>query len=60
VHAALMSGVRNRIEAFIDWGWDYFSKTRGPQLLDQRSNAAQIDWGEPDDAEVSESLATHA
>ncbi len=27
VHAALMSGVRNRIEAFIDWGWDYFSKT---------------------------------
>jgi NADH dehydrogenase len=57
VHAALMSGVRNRIEAFIDWGWDYFSKTRGPQLLDQRSNAAQIDWGEPDDAEVSASLA---
>jgi NADH dehydrogenase len=52
-----MSGVRNRIEAFIDWGWDYFSKTRGPQLLDQRSNAAQIDWGEPDDAEVSASLA---
>jgi NADH dehydrogenase len=59
VHAALMSGVRNRIEAFIDWGWDYFSKTRGPQLLDQRSDAAHIDWDEPDDAEVSESLATH-
>ena len=36
VHAALMSGVRNRIEAFVDWGWDYFSKTRGPQVLDQR------------------------
>jgi NADH dehydrogenase len=58
VHAALMSGVRNRIEAFIDWGWDYFSTTRGPQLLDQRSNAAHIDWGEPDDAEVTASLAT--
>ncbi len=57
VHAALMSGVRNRIEAFIDWGWDYFSKTRGPQLLDQRSSAAQIDWDEPDDAEVTASLA---
>ena len=27
VHAALMSGVRNRVEAFINWGWDYFSKT---------------------------------
>jgi NADH dehydrogenase len=57
VHAALMSGVRNRIEAFVDWGWDYFSKTRGPQVLDQRSGAAVIDWGEPDDAEVTESLA---
>ena len=30
VHAALMAGVRNRVEAFIDWGWDYFSKTGGP------------------------------
>jgi NADH dehydrogenase len=57
VHAALMSGVRNRVEAFIDWGWDYFSKTRGPQMLDQRSGAAHIDWGEPDDAEVRESLS---
>jgi NADH dehydrogenase len=49
VHAALMSGVRNRVEAFIDWGWDYFSKTRGPQLLDQRSDAARIDWGDAGD-----------
>ena len=49
VHAALMSGVRNRVEAFNDWGWDYFSKSRGPQVLDQRSSAARIDWGEPDD-----------
>ena len=58
VHAALMSGVRNRIEAFIDWGWDYFSKTRGPQVLDQRSSAAHIDWDETDnDAEVTASLA---
>ena len=60
VHAALMSGVRNRCEAFIDWGWDYFSKTRGPQLLDQRSGAAHIDWGEPEDTEVKDSLATPA
>jgi NADH dehydrogenase len=57
VHAALMSGVRNRVEAFIDWGWDYFSKTRGPQVLDQRSAAAHIDWGEPD-ADVAASLTT--
>ncbi len=57
VHAALMSGVRNRIEAFVDWGWDYFSKTGGPQVLDRRSAAAHIDWAEPNDAEVEASLA---
>ena len=60
VHAALMSGARNRVEAFIDWGWDYFTKTRGPQVLDQRSGAAVIDWGEPDDDDVTESLAAPA
>jgi NADH:quinone reductase (non-electrogenic) len=43
VHAILMTGVRNRIETFIDWGWDYFSRSRGPQVLD-RSTAAAIDW----------------
>jgi NADH dehydrogenase len=57
VHALLMSGVRNRIEAFIDWGWDYFSKTRGPQVLDQRSGAAHIDWDEGEDVDVEASLA---
>jgi NADH:ubiquinone reductase (H+-translocating) len=45
VHALLMTGVRNRVDAFVSWGWDYFSKTRGPQVLD-RSEAARIDWGE--------------
>ena len=47
VHAMLMTGVRNRIDAFVTWGWDYFSKTRGPQVLD-RSEAAHIDWGQDD------------
>ena len=45
VHAALMTGVRNRIDAFVNWGWDYFSHARGPQVLD-RSDAARIDWDE--------------
>ena len=45
VHASLMTGVRNRIDAFIAWGWDYFTKSRGPQVLD-RSDAARIDWGD--------------
>src|SRR4029453_9586507 len=45
VHALLMSGVRERIEAFIDWAGDYFSKNRPVQVLD-RSNENRIDWDE--------------
>ena len=45
VHALLMSGVRERIEAFIDWGWNYFGKCRPMQVLD-RSDEGRIDWGE--------------
>jgi NADH dehydrogenase len=45
VHAALMTGVRNRVDAFVSWGWDYFTKERGPQVLD-RTDAARIDWEE--------------
>jgi NADH:ubiquinone reductase (H+-translocating) len=45
VHAALMTGVRNRVDAFINWGWDYFTESRGPQVLD-RTAAARIDWDE--------------
>jgi NADH dehydrogenase len=45
VHAALMTGVRNRVDAFVSWGSDYFTSSRGPQVLD-RSDAARIDWGE--------------
>ena len=45
VHAMLMSGVRNRVDAFITWGWDYFTKARGPQVLVE-PDAARIDWGE--------------
>jgi NADH dehydrogenase len=45
VHAALMTGVRNRAETFLDWGFDYFSRTRGPQVLD-RSETAVIEWAD--------------
>ena len=44
VHSLLMTGTRNRIDAFIAWGWDNFSSSHGPQVLD-RSEAARIDWG---------------
>jgi NADH dehydrogenase len=50
VHALLMSGVRERIEAFIDWSWNYFGKCRPIQVLD-RSDASRIDWHEGSEGE---------
>ena len=47
VHAWLMSGVRQRVDAFISWAWDYHGKSRAPQVL-ERSDAAHIDWGDDD------------
>ena len=44
VHATLMTGVRPRIDAFVDWAWDYFSGSRASQPLD-RSDDPRIDWG---------------
>jgi NADH:ubiquinone reductase (H+-translocating) len=43
VHAMLMSGVRERIEAFIKWAWNYFGRSRAVQVLD-RSDEGRIDW----------------
>jgi NADH:ubiquinone reductase (H+-translocating) len=43
VHASLMTGTRAKIEAFVDWAWDGFSKTGGPHVLD-RGDAAEINW----------------
>lgn len=45
VHALLMTTVRQRCVAFIDWTWVYFGKRRELQVLD-RSDAAKIDWRE--------------
>jgi NADH dehydrogenase len=50
VHASLMTGTRSKIEAFVDWAWDGFTKTGGPHVLD-RGDAATIDWD--DDPAVS-------
>ena len=49
VHLALLSGLRVKLETFIDWVGDYCSGGRGAQLLD-RSDAARINW-QDDDAE---------
>jgi len=47
-----MSGVRQRIDAFVSWGWDYFSKGRSPAVLD-RPDAARIDWGDDEDDDAA-------
>jgi NADH:ubiquinone reductase (H+-translocating) len=52
VHALLMSGVRVRIEAFIDWAWNYFSRSLPIQVLD-RSDERRIDWDQGGESESS-------
>ena len=47
VHIALLTGLQVKIETFVDWVGDYFSKGRGPQLID-RSDAARINWHDDD------------
>jgi len=44
-----MSGVRTRADAFVSWGWDYFSTNRAPAIVD--GDKGRIDWGDPDEPE---------
>ena len=37
VHAALLSTIRAKVEAFVEWAWDYFGKVKGDQVLDRFS-----------------------
>jgi NADH:ubiquinone reductase (H+-translocating) len=46
VHAYLMSGVRKRADAFLDWAWDEFNKR---PVLDT-SDDARLHWEEEPDA----------
>jgi hypothetical protein len=41
VHIALLSGLRVKVHAFVDWVWNYFSQGGGPMLRD-RSDATRI------------------
>jgi NADH:ubiquinone reductase (H+-translocating) len=53
VHAALMTGTRSKVEAFVEWAGDGFSKTGGAHILD-RGDAAEIDWDDDDPIPVSD------
>lgn len=51
VHAWLMSGVRQRVDAFVSWAWDFLGSSRGDAVID--TDRARIDWGEDDPTEGS-------
>ncbi len=51
VHAWLMSGVRQRIDAFVSWGWDFLGSSRSTSIIDD-PDAAQIDWGDDADEDA--------
>jgi NADH dehydrogenase len=49
VHAWLMSGVRQRIDAFVSWGWDFLGSSRASSIIDD--NTPRIDWGDTTEEE---------
>ncbi len=49
VHAALLSTTRAKIEAFVEWAWDYFGKVKGDQVLD-RFSQEHISWNADDES----------
>jgi NADH:quinone reductase (non-electrogenic) len=52
VHAALMTGGSNRVDAFRSWAVDFFGKERAPEALD-RSGTPRMQWEEDDVAEAA-------
>jgi NADH dehydrogenase len=44
VHAWLMSGVRQRVDAFVSWAWDFLGSSRDDAIIDP--DVAVIDWGD--------------
>jgi NADH dehydrogenase len=43
VHAWLLQGNRQRIDALRSWSWAYLTKSRAPSIID-RPQGARIDW----------------
>jgi NADH:ubiquinone reductase (H+-translocating) len=52
VHAWLMSGVRQRTDAFVSWAWDFLGSNRAPSISDDPDHA-QIDWGDDETEEAT-------
>jgi len=54
VHAWLMSGVHQRVDAFLAWAWDFLGSGRSSAIIDD-PDAARIDWGDGGDDRDGES-----
>jgi NADH dehydrogenase len=50
VHAWLMSGVRQRVDAFVSWAWDFIGSSRQAAVIDPE--VPVIDWGDEPTAEA--------
>ena len=50
VHVALLSTMHAKVEAVVEWVWDYFSEVKGDQVLD-RFSREDIDWNSDQPAE---------
>jgi NADH dehydrogenase len=59
VHAALLSSTRARIQAFMEWAWDYFGGTVDDAVLDRRDQL-HIDWNDDEKNQPSELQAQEA
>ena len=51
VHAALLTTMRARVEAFVEWAWHYFGGTGTDPILD-RSEQTHINWND-DEGQVA-------
>jgi NADH dehydrogenase len=56
VHAALLSSTRAKIEAFLEWAWEYFGGGHGDAVLD-RAEELQINWNDDGEERISAASA---
>ena len=56
VHAALLSTTQAKIEAFVEWAWDYFGAAHGDAILD-RVEKGRINWNDDEEPRTPPSAA---
>lgn len=49
VHASLLSSTQAKIEAFVEWAWDYFGRAHGDAILD-RVDESQVNWNDDEES----------